>query len=408
MNRLTTYIASASVCLLISTPTKAADWTQFRGPKGAAVADDRDIPVKWSATENVRWKAALPGRGLSCPVIANGKVIVTACSGYMQNRLHVICFDEKTGAKVWERQFTSTGNTQCHPTTNMAAPTPTTDGKAVYALFATGDLAAIDLNGDLLWYRSLVTDYPDITNQVGMASSPVVWKNVVLVPMENAGESFAAGISTKTGENLWKRPRARSINWVTPIVVERGGKAEAVFQMGEDVTAFEPETGRVIWTLPDLGASTICSPAFGENLLLVPGKEAAALKLGEQGSTPEVRWKTAVLNSGYSSPVFHKGRVYNIAGVGLTCCDATNGKKLWAERFKGPFSASPVIAGDRAYIANEAGAVAVIDLAPDIEEGKRILATNDVGQKLQATPAIANGALYLRSDSTLFCIGAKK
>src|SRR5207244_4427325 len=109
-------------------------------------------------TENIRWKAALPGRGLSCPIITGGKVFVTACSGYMQNRLHVICFNEKTGEKLWERQLTSTGNPQCHPKTNMAAPTPATDGKAVYALFATGDLAAIDLDGTLLWYRSLVTD----------------------------------------------------------------------------------------------------------------------------------------------------------------------------------------------------------------------------------------------------------
>src|SRR5262249_34067807 len=160
------------------------------------------------------WKAALPGRGLSNPVITGGKVIVTACSGFKQRRLHVLCFDEKTGAKLWERQFTATGNTQCHPVTSMAAPSPVTDGKAVYALFATGDLAALDLDGVLLWYRSLVSDYPDITNQVGMASSPIVHKDVVLLPLDNAGESFAAGLDAKSGKKPVQLRPAPPLNLV--------------------------------------------------------------------------------------------------------------------------------------------------------------------------------------------------
>src|SRR5262249_56596500 len=133
--------------------------------------------------------------------------------------LHVLCYDEQTGKKLWARQCPATGNTACHPTTSMAAPTPVSDGKAVYALFATGDLAALDLDGTLLWYRSLVGDYPDVSNQVGMASSPALYRNVLLLPMENAIDSFSAGVDTKTGKNLWRVKRARSINWVTPVRV---------------------------------------------------------------------------------------------------------------------------------------------------------------------------------------------
>src|SRR5207245_5271792 len=117
------------------------------------------------------------GRRVSSPVVAAGRVYVTACSGYQQRRLHVLCFDAATGTKQWERQFQATGNTFCHPKTCMAAPTPVTDGARVYALFATGDLAALDREGHLLWYRSLVGDYGTITNQVGLAASPVLWQD---------------------------------------------------------------------------------------------------------------------------------------------------------------------------------------------------------------------------------------
>src|SRR5258708_17987812 len=132
----------------------AAEWTGFRGP--GAVSEEKGLPVKWSKTEGLRYKVELPGRGLSNPIISKGRIFLTACSGYREKRLHVLCFDEATGKKLWERQFTATGNTACHPTTNMAAPTPVTDGKTVFALFGTGDVAALDLDGGLLWYRSLV------------------------------------------------------------------------------------------------------------------------------------------------------------------------------------------------------------------------------------------------------------
>src|SRR6266852_8439695 len=137
----------------------AGDWPQFRGPGGSSVSEETGLPFRWSQTENVRWKADLPGRGVSCPVIAGGKVYVTACTGFQQTRLHVLCYQASTGKKLWERQLWATANTMCHDKTCMAAPTPVTDGERVYALFACGDLVALDSNGDLLWYRSLGRDY---------------------------------------------------------------------------------------------------------------------------------------------------------------------------------------------------------------------------------------------------------
>src|SRR5262245_19648781 len=230
----------ALVCFLLCVTVSAAgDWTRFRGPGGVGVSDETGIPTTWSEKENIRWKVDLPGRGLSNPVIAGGRVYVTACSGHEQKRLHVLCFDVRNGKKLWERQFRATGNTGCHEKTNMAAPTPATDGERVYALFATADLACLDKDGDLIWYRSLVGDYPTLSNQVGMAASPIVWKDLVIVPMENVGESFLVGIDKMTGTNRWKTPRPRAINWITPVVRERDGQAEVIFQGDAALTAYD-------------------------------------------------------------------------------------------------------------------------------------------------------------------------
>src|SRR5262249_40146798 len=140
-------ILASSLCLCVSVVSSAADWPQFRGVNGSAVSPETNLPVKWSATEGLRWKVAFPGRRLSDPAIAAGGLYLTACTGVLQDRLHVLCFDVATGKQLWERQLTATGNTLCHPKTCMAAPTPATDGKRVFALFATGDLAAFDRDG---------------------------------------------------------------------------------------------------------------------------------------------------------------------------------------------------------------------------------------------------------------------
>src|SRR2546423_274395 len=137
--------------LLFPLSLRAEDVPQFRGPGGLGISKETNLPVTWSATENIRWKAELPGRGLSNPVIADGRVYVTATAAYQQKREVVLCFDLKTGKLLWQRQVWATGTTQCHPKTSMAAPTPITDGERVYALFATGDLVCYEKNGDLAW-----------------------------------------------------------------------------------------------------------------------------------------------------------------------------------------------------------------------------------------------------------------
>ncbi len=400
--------------LAVASAASAGDWPQFRGPGGIGSAEDGTYPTRWSGTENVRWKAELPGRGLSNPVIAAGKVYVTASSGYKESRLHVLCFDQATGKKLWERQLTSTGGTQCHPKTCMAAPTPVTDGERVYAYFATGDLACLDADGDLLWYRSLVGDYPDVTNQVGMAASPVLAGNTLLVPLENVGDSFALGVDKYTGKNRWKGPRIRDINWVTPLVRSEGGRTEALFQSKDELTAYDAETGEKRWAYRAAGLSTVLSPVAVGDAVLAPGGECVALRPAAGKPAPEVLWKTTKLRGGFATPLHYRGRLYSIAGSAqnlLVCVDAATGKELWSERVEGPFGASPVAADGKVYVANEAGVTTVIKVGDKPE----VLASNELGEKaeppqavLLATPALADGAVFLRTDKHLYCIAEKK
>jgi outer membrane protein assembly factor BamB len=368
---------------------------------GLGVADDTALPDRWTATENIRWKVELPGRGLSNPVIAGGKVFVTASSGPTQERLHVLCFDVRTGQKLWERQFWATGSTTCHPKTCMAAPTPVTDGRRVFALFATCDLVALDADGNLLWYRALRKDYPTVSNNVGMASSPILYRDVLLIQMENVGESFAVGIDVQSGQNRWKVERSPRINWVTPLVLANGKEVDALFQSSHELTAYDPLTGRKRWSFESDGLATTPSPVPAGDMVLVPGAELLALRPG--ASQPEVRWRSVRLRPGTASPLFYRERVYalNSAGV-LNCADAASGDLLWQERLKGPFSASPVAADGKIFAVNEAGTAFVVQAG----DAPKVLGVNPMNETILATPAIADRAVFLRSDQHLYCIGA--
>ncbi|HKI38274.1 MAG TPA: PQQ-binding-like beta-propeller repeat protein [Gemmataceae bacterium] len=413
MNRNTIARRGLAFCLLSSVfcllpIANAGDWPQFRGPGGAGVSDDTGLPTTWDvkAGTNVRWQADLPARGVSCPVVAKGKVYVTCCGGYRQDRLHVLCFDAATGKRLWERQFTATGSTNSHPKTSMAGPTPVTDGERVFALFGTGDVAALDSDGNLLWYRALVRDYPTITNQVGMAASPVLWKDVLLLPLENAGDqSFALALDATTGKNRWKAERKRDINWVTPLLRPLGDGAEVLFQSSNELTAYDVLTGEKRWAYKAAGLGTVPMPVALDGLMLATGGESAALRLPSQNGEPEAVWTTNKLRSGYTTPTCYRKRVYAVNATFLNCVGAEDGKPAGAPiRLRGTFWASPVAGDGKIYVANEEGTVFVVKVGDKPE----LVATNPIGEEVIATPAIADGALFLRTKEHLYCIALKK
>jgi len=392
-------------CVLIAiTPVLAiaGDWSQFKGPNGSGVSTDKNLPTEWSKDKGIKWKTPLPARGVSSPVVAANKVYITCSSGVRDDRLHVLCFDATTGKQLWHRQLQGTGGTACHPKTCMASNTPVADETGVYALFATADLAAFDADGTLRWYRSLVGDYPTITNQVGMASSPVLVKDRLIVPMDNAGESFIAAVDTKYGKNLWKVERPRDINWVTPLVREVQGKTEVLFSGANGLIAYDAANGDKRWSYKS-GVGSIPTAALDGDALYLPVAGVSKVKLSESGVVGEPEWKTAGLQNGMSSPLVYGGRVYAANGQGfISCGDAKTGKQLYKERVKGAFSASPIAGDGKVYCFTETGICTVLKADSDEFE---ILATNDLGEEIMGTPAIANGLIFIRTDKAVYAIG---
>jgi outer membrane protein assembly factor BamB len=285
----------------------------------------------------------------------------------------------------------------------MAGPTPVTDGKHVWCLFATNDLVCLNAAGDVEWYRSLSGDYPLMTNHVGRAASPVLFEDLLIVPLENQGASYLVGIDAKTGVNRWKVERPLENNWTTPVLAQRNGRTEVVLQGMRVLTGFDPRTGDKVWEVEDDGLFTIPSPVVAGDLVLAASRGMIAVKPAANGAAP-VAWKSIKLSSGTPSPLVVDGRVYTLRGDILVCGDLADGKVLWDQRLKGPFSASPVYADGKIFAVNEEGLTAVVQPGKEA----KVLSTNDLKDTILATPSIANGSLYLRSDKFIYRIAASK
>ena len=387
-----------STALLLPALIHAADWPAFRGPEGNGYSPEKNVPTQLK----VDWKSPLPGRGLSSPIILGDKVFVTASSGVLQNRLHVICFSAKKGSKIWERQFWSTGRTMAHKKTNVAAPTPVSDGKNIYALFSCNDLVCLDLNGNLQWLRGLTNDYPNASNSLGMSSSLLVHQDTLIVQIENDSQSLSLGVDIANGVNRWKLSRPKSANWTTANLLPgagKGGTTLVALQSSKGIDAIDPKSGKTQWSYAN-GASTIPSSTRVGNLLLVPSNGLTALLPREGGNSYSEVWNVSKLRPKTASPTFLKDQIFNVNGAGvLTCASTENGSTKWQLRLKGPFSASPVAAGSHLYYFNEAGLGQVIETTST--EGK-IVNTIALNETILGTPSISNRAIYVRSDNTLF------
>ena len=379
-----------------------ADWRQFRGPSGNGIVNDAALPAQLGAG-NIHRAIDLPGRGLSSPIIVGDRVYVTAASGPKQDRLHVICFSAKDGKKLWERQFRATGRTMCHEKTCVAAPSPVSDGERIFAFFSSNDVLCLDLDGNVLWLRGLTRDYPNASNSLGMSSSLTVADGVLITMVENDSESFTAGLDVKTGVNRWKLDRPKMANWTSPVLLEsKGQPTVAILQSGKGISAVEPKSGRIVWEYGD-GASTIPSATPSDGVLYVPSKGITALAPSPDGTSPKQLWRSGQLSPATASAVVLNQRVFTLNGAGvLTAGDTKDGARLWRLRLKGPFSATPVGAGNLLYCVNEKGLLQVVDTAAP--QGAMV-SELDLGKTILGTPAIDNGAIFVRSDGKLWKLG---
>jgi outer membrane protein assembly factor BamB len=384
----------------------AADWPQFRGGAAASVASLKTAPpTEWNVAEkrNIAWQVELPGKGPASPIVVGDRIVVTASSGAQQDKLHVVCYAAASGKLLWQRNFWATGRCYSHPQSANAAPTPASDGKRIFAFFSSNDLACLDLEGNLLWYRGLAFDHPKAGNDVGMSSSPLVVDGKVILQVENQGDSFATALAAETGETLWRVAREPNASWCSPtLLTVEPGRPQVLLQSQNRLSVLDAGTGELAWEFKR-ECQGIPSPAVVAGRIYLPADGLTALD-ATSTSSDKTLWKANKLGPGAASPVCDGQRIFTVnrAPV-LVCASAADGEVLWQLRLKGAFWATPLLVGDLLYCTNFDGQCLVVRAGQDKGE---IIATNEFGQPLQGSPAVAEGALYFRSDTHLWKVAA--
>lgn len=402
------FITAVVIALAVTSLTSvfATDWRQFRGTDFKGTAEGKPPvafgEVKDGKPESLKWHVKLPGRGPSSPIVVGDKVIVTCSGGLKSDRIFVLAFDAKSGDELWRRQFWATGRPYSHPTSANAAPSPASDGKHIYAFYSSNDLVCLDLDGNLVWYRGLTYDYPKAANDVGMSSSPVVIDDVVLVQVENQGDSFIAGIDKLTGETKWRKERPAGAAWGSPVTVNVDGKSAALFINGAGCTCVNPSTGDEYWQMNG-GGSTVSSATPDGALVYAPIDGIACLDLTDP-TTQKVVWQNNKLRASNTSPILYEGKMYMLSSRGvLVCADPKNGEQLWQHRVQGSFWGTPVIANGYLYAFSDAGMSTIVKLGDTPEN----VSEHDFGEPILGTPAISGNAIFVRGDSSLFKIATE-
>jgi outer membrane protein assembly factor BamB len=415
-------ILGVSTILFLGALVNAAggDWAYWRGPNADGMARG-DAPLRWSDTEGIKWKATVAGRGFSSPVVWGDRIFLTtavpsdaaaARARLVEHRFVVLCYDRNTGKLLWERVArTETPHESYHPTYgSFASISPVTDGTHVYAFFGSRGLYAYTLDGRLAWQK----DFGRLTmfNTFGEGAWTWLEDDTLLVVLDHEGDSFLVALDRHTGRERWRVPRQGNTNWSGPYVTTVNGRKQVIVSATREVVGYDFATGRRIWWARGLGQNTIPQPVAAGGLVIVMSgfrnPNLMAIRLGRQGDltgTDAIVWENRRGNSYTPSPVLHDGILYMLTDSGLlSALDAKTGTPHYLQqRLPKPyqFKASPVGANGKLYLATETDDVVVVRMGPTFE----VLRTNTLqGQTFIASPAIAEGEIYLRGENTLFAI----
>jgi outer membrane protein assembly factor BamB len=436
-------LLSAVAFFNLSAASFAADggnWPGWRGPDGSGISTEKNLPEEWSASKNVRWKTPIAGKGHSSPIVWGKRVFVTtAIEGAVvagakamkhvidgkdwlhpdsvgADRKHtfkVIALDRDTGKILWEQTaWEGTPYDDRHRKSSYAASTPATDGKMVYAFFGAEGLYAYDYSGKLAWKSDLGKLG---TVGLGTGTSPVIYENLIIVQcdQEDGPDSFIIAVDKKTGKQVWKTPRKVQVSWATPILVRTEKRAELITSGTEAVIAYDPATGKELWRTKGVESNAIPSPVASREMVIVsagfPAKTAYALRLGGSGdlSAPSnIVWSYAKGTAYVPSPILYGEHVYLMTDRGiLTCLDARTGAvKYEGGRIPIPatFTASPIAFDGKLLLTSEDGDTFVLRAGPKHE----VLRTNSVGEPVYASPAVADGSIFIRGEKNLYRIAA--
>ena len=389
-----------------------ANWPRFRGPDGGGISPHANAPltcdVKTGA--NIAWTVAVPAPGYSSPVVWGDRVFLT---GGDDSKREVMCFDVKSGKLLWESAVPKTaGSPETPPEVpeqcGMAAATPATDGRRVYAMFANGDLAAFDFDGKLAWSKFLAAP----KNPYGHAASLLTWQDRVIVQFDQ-GESEDKlsklyAFDGATGAIVWQQPRPVGASWATPITFDAAGKSQILTLAVPFAIAYSAKDGAEIWRADCLDGEVTPSPIFAGGALFVvsPSNKLQAIRPDGEGdvTSTHIGWGAEDNIPDVTSPVSNGELVFVIDSGGiLTCYDAKDGKKQWDHDFKEECHASPSIAGNHLYLITQKGALIVVEAERQYQE----LGRSALGEQVFASPAFAQNRIFIRGLKHLICLESK-
>ena len=406
-------ILSISFIIFLTNISVAENWTQFRGPSGQGISQQKNLPATWNDTENIAWKTALPGYGASSPIALDDKLYVTCYSGYSvpdssddieDLKLHVICLKADDGQIVWDKEIKpslpESAKVRDH---GYAAPTPATDGKHLYVFFGKSGILKFDLKGNQIWQTSVGTK----THGWGSGTSPVLYKDLVVVNASIESGSLVA-IDKETGKEVWRVEGIKS-SWNTPHLVEIfQDKHELAVSIKGFVLGIDPKTGKELWRCEGI-SDYICPSIVSQNGILyaIGGRSSKtlAIKCGGRGDVTQTHklWQADV-GANVSSPVIHDGHLYWVSDRNKTayCLSLSDGSIKYAEKVDKQPYASALFADDKIYIVTRFDGTLVLAAQPEFKQ----LAHNklDDTSAFNATPIVCKNSLILRSDESLYCI----
>jgi outer membrane protein assembly factor BamB len=431
--------------LVLGSVGLSQNWPSFRGPHGSGISADGDPPVVWDAEKstNTIWKTTIPGLGHSSPVVWGDRVFVTtavsslgksdfvhgltetaaSAADVSRHRWQVFCLDRKTGRIKWQKTvFKGEPKVKRHVKASYANSTPATDGKHLVVLFGSEGLYCLDVNGKLLWKQDLgVLDGGWSAGpgfHWGFGSSPIIYRNLVIVQCDTQNQSFIAAYDISTGSQVWRTARREDTSWSTPTIYETDGRAELITSGTKYYQGYDPLNGKELWRLSDGADVKIPTPIAASGLYFLGGGSTQAsrsfyavragtrgeIRVAEIASDSGIAWRNPVIRPHVVTPIVYGDNLFVCTDNGiLTQYNALSGEPGYRARLGrgGSFSASPVAAAGRLYFANEDGDVFVIKAGPQYE----LLAVNAIGEVVFATPAISGKMIIVRGQNHVFAFG---
>lgn len=431
-------IVLAASVIALGAPREADSWPGFRGPTADGHSDVAGIPTSWSETENVRWKAAVHGRGHSSPVVQGNQIWLTTANERLGEKkppmrggppsnpvqevsFFAVCIDRDSGRIRHDIKLGAQHDPQyCHPFNSYASPTPFIEAGRVYAHFGSLGTWCVDAStGKVIWERrDLKCDHFR-----GAASSPVVYGDLLYLILDGADFQYVIALNKATGETVWKTDRKIRYStdngdykkaYATPALFEIDGRKHLVCPSAECTIAYDPKSGDELWRIAHGGMNGAARPVMGDGLLFLTSghnKKLLAVKPGTLGTLPPsaVKWQVVKGVPSRPSLLFDRGLIYMVSDEGLaSCLDAATGKAYYAsERLDGEFSASPVMADGHLYYCSQRGKTFVLDTGKsfNVVAENRLGESKDIG--FMASPAVAGDSLYLRTTTHLYRVGKK-